>query len=97
MPPPPTLVIPLNDVLAIVTAPDVGELITTVPTLLANPLNNKLIPEVLLACEHVNFNCPPELKKYLAASPLAKVTVCVKVNAEDQVLAYTTELGVVAP
>jgi hypothetical protein len=69
-PPPPILVTPLNETLEIVILPEEGELNTTVPTLLAKLLNNRLIPAVLLAWAHVTFNCPPELKKYLAASPL---------------------------
>jgi hypothetical protein len=59
-------------------------------------LNNRLIP-VPVGCEHVIANCPPELKKYLAASPFAKVAVCVNVTALLHVLPNVTELDVVEP
>jgi ribosomal protein L30E len=47
-------------------------------------------------CEQVTANCPPELKKYLAASPLANVTVCVTTSLSLQVdSVLTTEFAVV--
>jgi hypothetical protein len=96
LPPPAILVTPLYEVDATVIEPDVGELNTTVPMLLANPFNSKLMP-VPAGCEHVTANCPPALKKYLAASPEANVIVWTKVKAELQVLAYVAVLELVLP
>ena len=71
---PPTLVIPVYGVPAIVAVPVTGELKKILPTSLANALKFALTfgPE---GCEHEILSCPPALKKYLAASPLEKVAV----------------------
>ena len=69
---------------------------TTVPMFDASWLTTASIPAPD-GCEHVIANCPPELKKYLAASPLAKVAVKVKVNEFDQVDPYVCVFALVEP
>ena len=50
-----------------------------------------------VGCEQEITSCPPALKKYLAASPLAKVAVCVYANPLFQVLLYVVSSELVVP
>jgi len=96
VPPPPTFVTPVYDTPPIVAVPDVGELRKILPTSLANALKFALTfgPE---GCEHEIPSCPPALKKYLAASPLEKVAVCVNSSPLSQVLPYAVSRELVDP
>ena len=71
---PPIFVKPLYEVPATVIVPEEGADITSVPHAAAKALYALAI-DVPVGCANVSLSCPPELKKYLAASPLANVAV----------------------
>ena len=91
VPLPPILVTPLYETAATVIVPDEGAATTTVPIAVARAFSELSIV-VPVGWLNVSLSEPPALKKYLAASPFAKLAVKVATKLLFQVVRIYSHL-----